>query len=290
MEIAVLGTGRLGAAIAERLQVCGNQVLAWNRTSEKAVALRPLGVTVTANPVDAIQEAKVVLTVLADADATRRVLLSPAAGPVLADRTVVQMGTISPEESRGLSKAIQSHGGRYLEAPVLGSLAEARSGTLLVMVGGTADSFDRWSPLFHHLSRKPQLVGPVGHAAALKLAFNQLIAAEIAAFSLSLGLVQRAGIPVDTFMTTLKASALFAATFEKKLPRLLGRDYADPNFSTEHLLKDVNLVLREAQLLGLETSTLTGLRPLLERTISSGYGPSDYSAIFETINPPSSTL
>lgn len=199
MKVAVLGTGRLGTAIAERLQVCGNQVLAWNRTSEKTVSLPPLGVTVTANPVDAIQEAKVVLTVLADADATRRVLLSPVAGPVLAGRTVVQMGTISPEESRGLSTAIQNHGGRYLEAPVLGSLAEARSGTLLVMVGGTADSFERWSPLFHHLSRKPRLVGPVGHAAALKLALNQLIAAEIAAFSLSLGLVQRAGIPVDTF-------------------------------------------------------------------------------------------
>lgn len=288
MNIAVLGTGRLGTAIAERLQVCGNQVIAWNRTGEKAVVLRPLGVTVAEYPADAIRGAEVTLTLLSDAEATRRVLLSAATGPVLRSRTIIQMGTIGPGESRMLAEAVQRAGGRYLEAPVLGSLAEARAGTLLVMVGGTADQYARWRPPLSHLSREPRHIGPVGEAAALKLALNQLIAAEITAFSLSLGLVQRAGVSVETFMTVLRESALHAPAFDKKLPRLQARDYTNPNFSTQHLLKDVDLILREAHSLGLETSALASLRPLLQQTISSGYGSSDYSAIFESINPSSS--
>ncbi len=286
MKVALLGIGRLGGAIAERLQVCGHQVTAWNRTGWKAAALRPLGITVATTAAEAIGASDIVLTLLADAEAISRVLLSPAAGASLGGRTLIQMGTIGPEESRGLGNQMIQRGARYLEAPVLGSLAEARAGTLLVMAGGPPELFADCLPLLRHLGREPQRIGPVGHGAALKLALNQLIAAEIAAFALSLGLVQRAGIPVETFMATLKASALFAPTFEKKLPRLLARDYAHPNFSTQHLLKDVDLILHEARSKeGLETGALAALRPLLERTIAAGHGPSDYSAVFEAIAP-----
>ncbi len=286
MKIAVLGTGRLGAPIVERLLACGEQVLAWNRTAEKAMSLRPLGVTGTEHPADAIREAAVTLTVLSDESAIRQVLFSKPATSALRGKCIIQMGTIAPNESRALSESCRQVGADYLEAPVLGSIGEARAGTLLVMVGGTVEQFARWRPLLSRLSREPRHIGPVGQAAALKLALNQLIAAEITAFSLSLGLVQRSGIPIDTFMDVLKSSALFAPAFEKKLPRLLARDYANPNFSTRHLLKDVELVFRETQALGLETAALAALRPLLERTVAAGHAGSDYSAIFEVITPP----
>ena len=168
---------------------------------------------------------------------------------------------------------------------MLGSLTEAKAGTLLVMVGGTEGQFAQWGPLFRSLSREPRLVGPVGKAACLKLALNQLIAAEISAFALSLGLVQRAGVPLDTFMAILRESALFAPVFEKKLPRLLTRDYQYPNFSTRHLLKDVELFLKAASGYALTASSLEGIRPVLEQTIVQGLGDSDYSAIFEVVNP-----
>ena len=84
--------------------------------------------------------------------------------------------------------------------------------------------------------------------------------------------MQRAGVPVDTFMAILRESALFAPVFEKKLPRLLTRDYQNPNFSTRHLLKDVELFLKEASGYALTTSGLEGIRPVLERTIAQGLG------------------
>ena len=285
MTIALLGTGLLGQAIAGRLQSAGHTVTVYNRTTTKALSLQACGITVVTRPEQAMAHADCVILMLADAAAIRAVLLMPASLAVLRGKTVIQMGTIAQEESLALQAEVERVGGSYCEAPVLGSLAEAQAGTLLVMVGGTEGQFAQWGPLFRSLSREPRLIGPIGKAASLKLALNQLIAAEISAFALSLGLVQRAGVPVDTFMAILRESALFAPVFEKKLLRLLTRDYQRPNFSTRHLLKDVELFLKEASGYALTTSSLEGIRPVLERTIAQGLGDSDYSAIFEVVNP-----
>jgi 3-hydroxyisobutyrate dehydrogenase len=285
LTITLLGTGLLGRATAERLQSVGHTVTVYNRTTEKVLPLQSCGITVVTRPEEAIAQADCVVLMLADAAAIRAVLLTPTSLAVLRSKTVIQMGTIAQDESLALQAEIERVGGSYCEAPVLGSVAEAQAGTLLVMVGGTEGQFVQWGPLFRSLGREPRLIGPAGKAASLKLALNQLIVAEISAFALSLGLVQRAGVPVETFMAILRESALFAPAFEKKLPRLLTRDYQHPNFSTRHLLKDAELFLREASGYALTTSSLEGIRPLLERSIEQGLGDSDYSAIFEVINP-----
>lgn len=285
MTIALLGTGLLGRAIAERLQSVGHCVTVYNRTTAKALPLQACGITVVTRPEQAMAQANCVVLMLADAAAIHAVLLTTDSLAVLRGKTVIQMGTIAQEESLAIQAEVERAGGSYCEAPVLGSIAEAKAGTLLVMVGGTEEQFAQWSPLFRSLSREPHLVGPVGKAASLKLALNQLIAAEISAFALSLGLVQRAGVPVETFMAILRESALFAPAFDKKLPRLLTRDYHHPNFSTRHLLKDVELFLKEASGYELTTSSLEGIKPVLEQTIAKGLGEADYAALYETVNP-----
>lgn len=285
LTLALLGTGLLGRAIAERLQAVGHTVIAYNRTAAKALPLQAQGITVVGTSELAVTEAQCVLLLLTDAAAIRSVLFSPACAAALKGKTIVQMGTIGSRESLAIQREVEQYGGTYCEAPVLGSLAEAKVGTLFIMVGATVDLFTQLTPLFSSLGREPRLIGPVGRAAALKLALNHLIAAETSAFALSLGLIQRSGVSVDTFMAILRESALFAPTFDKKLPRLLKRDYHQPNFSTRHLLKDVLLCLNEAAGCGLATNTLEGLRSILEGTIAQGLGELDYSALYERISP-----
>jgi 3-hydroxyisobutyrate dehydrogenase len=289
LTIALLGTGLLGRAIAERLQTVGHTVIAYNRTATKALPLQAQGITVVGTPELAVAQAEYVLLLLTDAAAVRSVLFSPACARSLKGKAIIQMGTIGSNESLGIQREVERCGGTYSEAPVLGSLAEAKAGTLFVMVGATEELFTRLHPLFRSLGHAPRLIGPVGKAAALKLALNHLIATETSAFALSLGLIQRSGVSVDTFMAILRESALFAPTFDKKLPRLLKRDYHQPNFSTRHLLKDVNLAADEAARLGLLTSGLDGIRTILEQTIAQGLGEVDYSALYERINPPKKT-
>lgn len=284
--IALLGTGLLGGAIAERLHHNGLSVVVYNRTASKTRFLQSQGVAVAEHPEDAVAQADGVILVLTDVGAIRSLLMSPPCARRLAGKAVIQMGTIGPDESLTLQQDLGNLGAAYCEAPVLGSLAEAKAGTLLVMVGATPEQFETWRPVWTALSRHPRLVGPVGRAAALKLAFNQLIAAQMAAFSLSLGAVQRSGIDTDTFMTILRESALFAPAFEKKLPRLLGRQYDNPNFSVAHLLKDLRLFGRLAAGLHLRSESAEGVRILLEATVARGLRDSDYSALFEVINAP----
>ncbi len=285
MQIAVMGTGLMGSPMAVRLRKAGHAVVAYNRTREKVEPLREDGIAIADRPEEAIGNAECVILVLADESAIRSVLLTDSSTRALAGRTVIQMGTIGPRQSQALHEEITAAGGEYLEAPMLGSIAEVRAGTLLVMVGATPTQFERRQDLLRCLGREPRLIGPVGKAAALKLALNQLIAAETAAFSLSLGLVQRRGVPVETFMDILRGSALYAPTFDKKLPRLLKRDFTNPNFSTQHLLKDVDLFAKEASELGLDPSSLEAIRPLLHKTITEGLGDADYSALYSAVNP-----
>ncbi|MCC6141631.1 MAG: NAD(P)-dependent oxidoreductase [Nitrospira sp.] len=285
MRVAIVGIGLLGGAVAERLHESGHAVTVYNRTPSKTDPLRARGIAVAATVNEAVASTDCTLLFLTDAAAIRAALFPPDAPVNFRGRTVIQMGTIGPDESRAFQRALAESGGDYFEAPVLGSLAEAKAGALIVMGGGTADQLRRWEPVFSSLTPSASLIGPVGQAAALKLALNHLIAAELSAFALSLSLVQRAGISVDQFMAILKSSALFAPAFEKKLPRLLARQYDKPNFPTSHLLKDVTLFADEARHQGLNVAGLEGVRALLEQAIREGRGDEDYSALFESINP-----
>lgn len=157
------------------------------------------------------------------------------------------MGTIAPSDSRTLHAQITAAKGEYLEAPVLGSIPEVIAGTLLVMVGATEAQFQRWHSLFQCFGTEPRHIGEVGTAAALKLALNQMIASLTTRFALSLEFVQQQRVRVKSFIETLRQSALYAPTFDKKLQRMLESNFANPNFSTQHLLKDVRLFLSETK-------------------------------------------
>ncbi|WRH69034.1 MAG: NAD-binding protein [Planktothrix sp. GU0601_MAG3] len=105
------------------------------------------------------------------------------------------------------------------------------------------------------------------------------------AFALSLNFVQGQGVDIELFMEILRKSALYAPTFDKKLQRMLEENYQNPNFPTKHLLKDTNLFLKEATSMGLNTSSLEGVRAILEATQTLGKSDEDYSALFAAIKP-----
>ena len=288
MNVALLGTGLLGQGVAVRLHATGHTLTAYNRSVEKTHILRQQGIPIAPTAGEAVSAADVVLLLLSDAGAIRAVLFDPATGRAIQGRTVIQMGTIGPAESCSIEKEVTRLGGQYLEAPVLGSIAEAKAGTLLIMVGASPKQYDTWAPLLRDLGEEVRLIGPVGKAAVMKLALNQLIAAEMAAFAFSLGLIRRGGVEVADFMEVVRKSALYAPMFERKLPRLEKRHYAQPNFSTRHLLKDVELALSAAGTTHLSPVGLEGVRSLLIDTIAAGLGEVDYSAIYDRIDPPSS--
>lgn len=286
ITIGFLGTGLMGLPMAQRLLELGMPVVAYNRTKEKLQPLEKAGARIADSSASVIAESNCTILMLTNALAIEQLVLASECRQKLREKTLIQMGTIGPQESRSLAKAVRSAGGEYLEAPVLGSIPEAKAGELLVMVGSTPAQFETWGELLRSFGPEPVHIGPVGSAAALKLALNQLIASLTTAFALSLGFVRSQEVEVEAFMQILRQSALYAPTFDKKLQRMVQRNYANPNFPTKHLLKDTKLFLQEAERVEIDVSSLTGVAHILEKAVALNLGELDYSALFDAVEPP----
>jgi 3-hydroxyisobutyrate dehydrogenase len=285
MKVALIGTGRMGRPMAERILAGGHELTVYNRNRDKAEPLGSLGAMVASSAAEAIDSAECIILMLADGAAIREVIFKGSPAVDLLGRTIIQMGTISPSESMAFQREVSERNGDYLEAPVLGSTPEASAGKLLIMVGASRPQFDKWSTLLECFGSEPLLIGEVGKAAAVKLALNQLIASLTVGFATSLGLVQGLGIEAELLMNILRRSALYAPIFDNKLKLMLDRDYGIGNFPSKHLFKDVALFHSAAQSLNLETMGIEAIHRLLELTIEKGYAEGDYSALFEAVSP-----
>ena len=275
MKISLIGIGLMGQALGEHLLEQKQQLTVFNRSSEKTQDLQQRGAAIAVTAQSALESSDFCLLMLSDATAINQ-LLDTVEPAIFKDKFIIQMGTIAPDESRAIAERIQNHHGYYLECPVLGSLPEARSGTLILMAGGKVDDYQHALPLLNLLGKEPQHIGNIGQGATVKLAMNQLIAGLTASFSLSLALVEKEGIETEQFMKIVRDSALYAPTFDKKLERMLKRDFSNPNFPTKHLAKDTLLFLSVAKQLGLETCALEGIANLLDKTLDQGLADTDY--------------
>ncbi len=283
-DVSLLGTGLLGSSIARRLLETGATVTVWNRTRERTIPLEAEGAVVAGSAAGAVGDSPATLLLLTDAASIREGLLAPGTLPALAGRVVVQCGTIDPAESRALAADVRAAGGAWVEAPVLGSLPQAAAGTLSIMAGGEAVDVARVTPLLSRIGTVLH-VGPVGSAASLKLALNQLIASMTAAFGTSLAFVRAEGIDVELFMNVLRPSALYAPTFDKKLGKMLSGDYGNPNFPLEHMLKDVDLFVRAAERDGVGTAIPRAAAEVVRRALGLGLSGLDYSALARGVEP-----
>ena len=282
MNIAIIGIGLMGQALGERLLEQQQSLTIYNRSPDKTLELQRRGASVATSAQQAILKNDICCLFLSDANAINAVF-DDLEQADFKGKTLIQMGTIAPDESRALAERIHAAKGQYLECPVLGSLPEARSGTLILMAAGQRDVFDAALPLLALIGNDPQHFGDVGKGCTVKLAMNQLIAGLTASFALSLALVEKEGVDIEKFMAVVRDSALYAPTFDKKLDRMLERQFDKPNFPTKHLAKDTQLFLKVAQQLNLETCALAGVNQLISKTLAQGLANTDYSALFSAV-------
>lgn len=285
MKLGLIGTGLMGLSMVTRAIDAGLDVSVFNRAKNKLEPLSETKAIICDSPSDVCKNSDIIILMLTDAKAINEVILTEQNTKMLLGKTFVQMATIAPAESKEIQRKIVNAGGDYFEAPVLGSIPQIQSGTLIVMVGATEEQFQKWLSLLQIFSPDPILVGEVGQAAATKLAMNQLIGSLTAAFSASLGLVMKSDVDIEIFMKIVRNSALYAPTYDKKLDKMLQRDFVGANFSTKHLLKDMKLFEKEASALGLNISGVQGVTKIVEDTCNSGMSDADYSSLFSTVNP-----
>jgi 3-hydroxyisobutyrate dehydrogenase len=271
----VLGYGGLGEALAQRLsQACGVHVF-----SRKPASVAAPNVRFFTNPGDAVQGVHFVLAVTSDFHSIMDVLAGIGS---LDGKIFCQISTLSPSQSVEVAKEVAGRGGRYVENPVLGSRPEALAGTLIAMVGPKANIDAEVSAFIDLYSNKRIVFDSIGQASALKLVFNFLIGALTASFSVALTTVEDNGIEVTGFMQLLRESALYAPTFDKKLDLMLKGEYANPNFPTEHLKKDLHLFSEIVHVSPLAKAFVTAIEDIAAAAADK-CGKLDYSSLHETV-------
>lgn len=283
MKVAFLGTGLMGLPMAQRLLAANIELIAYNRTPEKLAPLQAAGAEIVKKPREAIRSADCIILMLSNAAAIYHVLLTDTSWHTLSGRSIIQMGTTTPQESQEIRDAVVAAGGEYIEAPVLGSTPEAETGKLIVMVGGEQEQYQRHVKLLQNFGPDPVYIGPVGSAASLTLALNQLIASLTTSFALSLAFVQMQGIDIDLFMRVLRDSKLYAPIFDQNLKRMLEGNYTKANLPTRQLIKEIDLFISEAKSLGLNLSSIEGVKHILQSAMTMSYPEDDYSSVFPAI-------
>lgn len=196
MQIALAGTGKMGAAMARRLMASGHAVTVWNRTAARAQPLLDEGATWAASPAALAASADIVLTMLIDEAALDEVYLGAdglLAGPV-AGRLFIDMSTVSPAKPQQIGALAQAAGASFLECPVGGSVGPAKEGRLLGFVGGTEEDLARARPVLEALCRRIEHVGPLGAGATMKLTINLPLMVYWQTLSEALSLAQPLGL------------------------------------------------------------------------------------------------
>lgn len=270
--VAVVGLGAMGSRLARRLADAGHELTVWNRTRERAEGLG----AVAATPREAAAAAEVVVTMVTDAEALREVTEGPdgVAAGAAGGATVVEMSTVGPEAVRRLASVLPVGVG-LLDAPVLGSVAEAETGTLKLFVGGDVDLVERWLPLLRELG-EPLHVGPLGSGAAAKLVANAALLGSVALLGETLALADALGLPRERAFDVLETTPL-AAQAERRRSAIQGGDYP-PRFRLALARKDAELVGEVADL-----PLLEAVHGRFAEAEAAGLGDADYTAVLARI-------
>jgi 3-hydroxyisobutyrate dehydrogenase/2-hydroxy-3-oxopropionate reductase len=280
VSVAVIGLGAMGSSIADRLMSTGHDMVVWNRTRAKCDALIARGARAGSSPKEAARHAEVVFAVISDGRALREITEGPHGVLAGATRstTIVQMSTVGREPMTRLASKLPS-GVEMLDAPVLGSVAEAASGSLTIFVGGASDVVERWTPLLSDLG-SPVMVGPLGAGTAAKLVANASLFGAVTMFGEALSLGTRLGLPMDTVFEILGVTPLKdqvtrrrAAVEQGEFPR---------RFSLRLARKDAELIT-DAVAAGPPLSLMSAVRDLLVEADADGWGDRDYTAIIARI-------
>lgn len=284
LRAGFVGLGAMGEPMARHLHRAGLLAAVWNRSRDKAERLaRELGVAAPDRLDELAAHCDAVLTcVSADQDVLAVVdALLPGLRP---GSLVIDTSTVAPATARTAAKRLATVGGEFLDAPLTGGVEGARNGTLSVLVGGSAQAFQRAQPILASFGRRVTRFGEVGAGQATK-AVNQVMVAGIAeAVCEGLALAERMGLDTDALIDTLGNGAAGTWFMDKRGRTMLAGSF-DVGFKLRLLHKDLGIVAALAADAGMALPTAMAAHADYGRLLEAGHGDEDISALIRLKRP-----
>ena len=281
-RVAVVGAGRMGAAMVGTLRRAGVEVLVFNRTRPRAEAVaEATGAAVAATAREAAAGAQVVLSSLADDAAVEAAFTGPdgvVAG--LRPGTVVcESSTIDPDTVRRLRPLVEDRGAHLLDTPVSGSVSTVEAGQLAIMAGGDPAVLDRVRPVLEPLAKQVFHMGELGSGAVMKLTVNSVLHGLNLALAEGLVLAERAGVARETAYDVIASSAVAAPFVHYKREAFEHPGEPPVAFSLDLVSKDLDLVLDLAAQAGASMEQAATNRQVVRAAVAAGLGAHDLSEL-----------
>jgi 2-hydroxy-3-oxopropionate reductase len=283
MKIGFIGLGIMGAPMAGHLLAAGH-TLHVNTVGKVPAAITEAGATVCATGKEVAQKADIVIVMVPDTPDVAAVLFSEngVASGLSKGKTVVDMSSISPIETKQFAKKINELGCDYLDAPVSGGEVGAKAASLTIMVGGPEAAFNLVKPLFELMGKNITLVGGNGDGQTTKVANQIIVALNIAAVGEALVFASKAGADPAKVRQALMGGFASSRILEVHGERMIKRTF-NPGFRIGLHQKDLNLALQGARALGVSLPQTAGAAQLMQACAANGMADLDHSALVRAL-------
>ncbi|VTU34186.1 2-hydroxy-3-oxopropionate reductase [Variovorax sp. PBL-E5] len=283
MKIGFIGLGIMGAPMALQLVKAGHQLHIVRRSKVRPeIAAGNAIVCATAREV--AEQTEVVILMVPDTPDVASVLFDKdgVAEGLSAGKTVIDMSSISPIETKAFAKRINELGCEYLDAPVSGGEVGAKAASLTIMVGGTEAAFEKARPLFESMGKNITLVGGNGDGQTTKVANQIIVALNIAAVGEALLFASKAGADPAKVRQALMGGFASSRILEVHGERMVKRTFA-PGFRIGLHQKDLGLALQGARALGVALPQTAGAAQLMQACAANGWQDLDHSALVKAL-------
>lgn len=283
-RVAFLGLGIMGLGMARRILLGGFPLTVFNRSSEKAKQLAKEGAQVAAAPGEAASQADIIISMVADDNASRSLwlgangaLFNAAPGTICIECSTVTVGWV-----RELSVAARKQNCDLLDAPVTGSKTHAASGELSFLAGGEIATLEKVRPVLAAMGKAIVPLGPVGSGALLKLINNFLCGVQVASLGEAMVMIERSGLDATQALEVIVSGAPGSPLVKTVSARMTAADFT-PNFLLRLMAKDLGYAIQEADKMSLNLATAKAALGKFQYAAAGGYGDKDIAAIVEPL-------
>ncbi len=287
-QVCVIGLGNMGSALAEALLANGHRVTVWNRTSTKCEALAGLGAEVAKTPAEAVRVSDTVVMCVLDDEASREVLSSDGMDAAVEGKTLIQLTTIEPAESRALEAWARDRRARYLDGAILAYPSDVREGTGKIVYSGSKDVFDGRQHVLGSLGGKPIFVSEQAGLAPMtgNIVFARYYGITFA-FLHAAAMAKAAEIPLQVFRELTGGDEewmWWGRTTDRFLDKIERGHYATTEATLDLDLHGYNVFVRMCRDLGVEPALHEMIEDVLSRAVAEGRGDQEIAAIFEVLS------
>jgi 3-hydroxyisobutyrate dehydrogenase len=282
--VGFVGIGMMGEPMSLNLLRAGTPVIVWNRSPTRLKIVADAGATVASSVRDVFAQASTVFVMLFDRQALDVTLARGTSdfAPMVAGRTLINLGSMSPEDSIALGHEIVAAGGRFVESPVSGSRIPAERGQLVAMLAGDESTASAVRPLFAPMCKEAIYCGPLGNGLRMKPAVNLFLLVMVNGLNEAVHFADRNGLDRTRLQAVLNAGPMASTVSRLKLASLIAGDFT-PFTAIKDALNSTDLITTAATLAGANVPLIQECRAIYRESTANGLGGLDMMAVIQTM-------